>query len=93
MRRPVFLTLVLFLLALGLLFLGIASVTGQVNAAAGDIRAVFAILGMPVVVGLKQAGRRRLEFGWGALVILLLPFLIGQAWAMWHIMKRRSVIT
>lgn len=93
MRRPVFLTLVLFLLALGLLFLGIASVTGQVNAAAGDVRAVFGILGMPIVVGLKHAGRRRLELGWGTLVILILPFLIGQAWAMWHIMKRRSAIT
>lgn len=93
MRRPVLVTVVLFLLALGLLFLGVASVTGQVNASAGDVRAVFGILGMPIVVGLKQAGHRRLEFGWGTLVILAVPFLIGQLSAMWHLVKRRPAIT
>ena len=91
MRRPIFLTVVFLLLALGVVFLGVASVTSQVNTSAGDVRAVFGILGMPIVVGLKQAGHRRLEFGWGTLVLLIAPFLIGQAGAMWHIMKRRPV--
>ena len=92
-RRPVIVTGVFLLLAVALLLVGVARVSADVNAASGDVRAVFGILGVPIVVGLRQAGRRRLEFGWGTLVILILPFLIGQAWAMWHIMKRRPVIT
>jgi hypothetical protein len=86
-------TVALLLLALALLFVGAARVGADVNAASGDVRAVFGILGVPIVVGLRHAGRRRLEFGWGTLVIIILPFLIGQAWAMWHIMKRRPAIT
>ena len=59
----------------------------------GDARAVFAILGMPIVVGLKQAGHKRLEFGWGSLVILAAPFVIGQLSAMWHLVRRRPAVT
>jgi hypothetical protein len=86
-------TVVFLLLALVLLFVGVARVSADVNAASGDVRSVFGILGMPIVIGLRQAGRRRLEFGWGSLVLLILPFLIGQAFAMWHIMRRRPAIT
>jgi hypothetical protein len=93
MRRAVVVTVVFLLLAVVLLFVGVARVTADVNAASGDVRAVFGILGMPIVIGLKQAGHRRLEFGWGTLVLLIVPFLIGQAWAMWHIMKRRPALT
>lgn len=93
MRRPIFVTIILFLLALGLLFLGVASVSGQVNASAGDARAVFGILGMPIVVGLKQAGHKRLEFAWGSLVILAAPFVLGQLSAMRHLIRRGSAVT
>jgi hypothetical protein len=93
MRRAVIVTILLLLVAAALLFVGVARVGADVNAASGDVRAVFGIFGMPIVVGLKQAGHRRLEFGWGTLVLLIVPFLIGQAWAMWQIMKRRPAIT
>jgi hypothetical protein len=93
MRRPVLVTVLFLLLAMALLFAGVASVSGRVNGSAGDVHAVFGILGMPIVVGLKQAGHRRLEFAWGTLVILAVPFLIGQLWALWHIMKRRPAFT
>jgi hypothetical protein len=93
MRRPIFVTVLFLILAMVLLFVGVANVSGRVNGSAGDIRAVFGILGMPIVVGLKQAGHRRLEFAWGTLVILALPFLVGQLWALWHIMKRRPALT
>jgi hypothetical protein len=86
-------TIVFLFLAMALLFVGAARVAADVNAASGDVRAVFGILGMPIVIGLRQAGRRRLEFGWGSLVLLIVPFLIGQAFAMWHIMRRRPAIT
>jgi len=86
-------TVLFLLLAVALFFFGVAQVTADVNAASGDVRVVFGILGMPIVIGLKQAGHRRLEFGWGTLVLLIAPFLIGQAWALWHIMKRRPAIT
>ena len=93
MRKPFLVTVLFLALALGLLLLGVARVSAEVNASAGDIRAVFGILGMPIVVGLKQAGHRRLEFGWGTLVILVVPFLLGQLWAMWRLMKRRPALT
>jgi hypothetical protein len=93
MRSAAGVTILLLLLAVALLFVGVAQVGGGVNASPGDIRTVFAILGMPIVIGLKQAGHRRLEFGWGTLVLLIVPFLVGQAWAMWHIIKRRPTIT
>lgn len=86
-------TVVFLLLAMALLFVGVARVGAEVNAGTGDVRAVFGILGMPIVIGLRHAGRRRLEFGWGSLVLLIVPFLIGQAFAMWHIMRRRPAIT
>lgn len=86
-------TVVFLLLAMALLFVGVARVGAEVNAATGDVRAVFGILGMPIVIGLRHAGRRRLEFGWGSLVLLIVPFLIGQAFAMWHIIRRRPAIT
>ena len=86
-------TLLFVVLALGLLILGVARVSGEVNASAGDIRAVFGILGMPIVVGLKQSGHRRLEFEWGTVVILAVPFLLGQLWALWHLMRRRAALT
>jgi hypothetical protein len=93
MRRAVIVTVLFLLLAVAIMFVGVARVGADVNAASGDVRAVFGIFGMPIVVGLKQAGHRRLEFGWGTLVLLIVPFLIGQAWAMWQIMKRRPAIT
>jgi hypothetical protein len=93
MRRAAVVTVVFLLLAAVLLFVGVAQVTRDVNAAPGNVRAVFGILGMPILIGLKQAGHRRLEFGWGALVLLIVPFLIGQAAAMWHIMRRRPALT
>jgi hypothetical protein len=87
-------TVVFLLLAVVVVFVGVAQVTADVNAATpGDVRSVFGILGMPIVIGLRQAGHRRLEFGWGSLVLLIVPFLIGQAFAMWHIMRRRPAIT
>jgi hypothetical protein len=87
-------TVVFLLLAVVVVFVGVARVTADVNAATpGDVRSVFGILGMPIVIGLRQAGHRRLEFGWGSLVLLIVPFLIGQAFAMWHIMRRRPAIT
>jgi hypothetical protein len=92
-RRAVIVTALFLLFAVALLFVGVARVTADVNAASGDVRAVFGILGMPIVIGLKRAGHRRLEFGWGTLLLLVVPFLIGQASAMWHIMKRRPGIT
>jgi hypothetical protein len=76
--------------ALVLLLLGVASVTAQVNDASGNVRAVFPAVAMPIVIGMRQAGQRRLEFGWGALVTLVLPFVIGQSWAMWHLASKRS---
>jgi hypothetical protein len=87
-------TVVFLLLAVVVVFVGVARVTADVNAATPvDVRSVFGILGMPIVIGLRQAGHRRLEFGWGSLVLLIVPFLIGQAFAMWHIMRRRPAIT
>jgi hypothetical protein len=86
-------TVVFLLLAMALLFVGVARVGAEVNAATGDVRAVFGILGMPIVIGLRHAGRRRLEFGWGSLVLLIVPFLIGQAFAMWRIIRRRPALT
>jgi hypothetical protein len=87
-------TVVFLLLAVVVVFVGVARVTADVNAATPvDVRSVFGILGMPIVIGLRQAGHRRLEFGWGSLVLLIVPFLIGQAFAMWHVMKRRPAIT
>jgi hypothetical protein len=88
MPKPVIATVVLLLLAIGLLIIGVVAVTGQVNAASGDVHAVFGILAMPIVIGLKQAGHRRLEFGWGTLAIFVLPFLVGQLWAMVRIARR-----
>ena len=93
MRRSVLVTVSLLLVAFGLLLLGAAKVAGDVNAATGNVRAVFGILGMPIVIGLKEAGRRRLEFGWGTLVIFVAPFLIGQIWAIWHVMNRRPTLS
>jgi hypothetical protein len=93
MRRALLATVVFLILSAALFLVGVARVTADVNAASGDVRAVFGILGMPIVIGLKQFGHRRLEFGWGALVLLIAPFLIGQAAAMWQIMKRRPVMT
>jgi len=93
MRRALLVTVVFLILSAALFFVGVAQVTADVNAASGDVRSVFGILGMPIVIGLKQAGHRRLEFGWGALVLLIAPFLIGQAAAMWQIMKRRPAMT
>jgi hypothetical protein len=93
MRRAAIVTVVSLLLAGVVLFVGVSQVTAQVNAAPGNVRAVFGIFGMPILIGLKQAGHRRLDFGWGALVLLIVPFLIGQASAMWHIMKRRPAMT
>ena len=93
MRNPFLVTVLFLVLALGLVLLGVARVSADVSASAGDVRAVFGILGMPIVVGLKQAGHRRLEFGWGSLVILAVPFLLGQLWALWRIRKRREALT
>ena len=87
------LTVLLLLLAAALISIGVASVTNDVNAASGDARAVFGIFGMPIVIGLKQAGHRRLEFEWGTIVLVILPFLIGQGWAIWQMMKRRPDFT
>ena len=93
MPKPVIATVVLLLLAIGLLTIGVVTVTGQVNGASGEVRAVFGILAMPIVIGLKQAGHRRLEFGWGVLVIFVVPFLVGQLWAMFRILRRRPAIS
>jgi hypothetical protein len=93
MRRAAVITVFFLLVAAILLFVGVAQVTRDVNAAPGDVRAVFGLPGMPILIGLKQAGHRRLEFGWGALVLLIVPFLVGQATAMWQIMRRRPALT
>lgn len=92
MRRPVILTLLLLVVAAAVVFLGVAKVAADLNATPGDLKVVFGIFGMPIVVGLRQAGHRRLEFGWGVLVLLIAPFLIGQLWALWHIVQRRPAM-
>ena len=90
MARTIAFTAVMLLAALALLLVGVASVTRDVNGAVGDVHAVFNLLGLPLVIGLRQGGHRRLEFGWGILVLLVLPFAIAQGWTIWRLVKRSS---
>lgn len=80
-----FLTLVLAIVCWGVLIAAYLSVSGQVHSTSADIRSTFDLFGIPLVEGFRVAGRLGLKFGWGAVVLLVGPFIVGMIAAMWQI--------
>jgi hypothetical protein len=80
-----FLTLVLAIVCWGALIAAYLSVSGQVHSTSADIRFTFDLFGIPLVEGFRVAGRLGLKFGWGAVVLLVGPFIVGMIASMWQI--------
>lgn len=79
------LTVVLAVVCWSVLVLGYFSVSGQVHSTTGDVHSSFDPFGIPIVEGYRVTGRLGLRFGWGAVVLLLGPFVVGMILSMWQI--------
>jgi len=79
------LTIVLAIVCWGVLVVAYVSVSGQVHATSGDVRATFDLFGIPLVDGYRVTGRLGLKFGWGAAVLAIGPFVMGMILSMWQI--------
>ena len=81
MRRrrltPVLLFVLLWIVAVG--FVGVQFVAASEAARSSDVDMVksYALFGMPVLEGFRNDGRFGVHMHWGALVLVIAPFLLG----------------
>ncbi|MFC8192514.1 hypothetical protein ACFUMH_12740 [Cellulomonas sp. NPDC057328] len=75
--RPLLLVVPLYVLVVGYLGWAFVGASTQARDAAGDGVFPRTLLGMPVLEGFALDGRFGVHVGWGTLVLLVLPALLG----------------
>lgn len=84
---PAFVAGALWIAALVYLGVGFATVVGRVRSATGDLEASFSLIGIPLLVGFRHAGRIGTHVQWGVALLLLSPFVVGMLVALWRIRR------
>jgi hypothetical protein len=77
----------LWIAAVVYLGIGFATVVSQVQSATGDLEVPFGLLGIPLLVGFRQAGRIGTHVGWGVALLLVAPFVVGMLVALGRIRR------
>jgi hypothetical protein len=84
---PIKIAVALWIAALVYLGFGLVTVSLQSKSAAGDLEIPFSFLGIPLLTGFRHAGRIGTHLGWGTAFLMVAPFVVGMALALWRIRR------
>lgn len=89
-RRPFRLAAILWVISLLVLGYGVVSTTEDVRYAEPPATSTFALAGVKVMTAFHKETGIGMEFGLGALVLLIYPFLVGTVLAIALIVRSSS---
>lgn len=72
----------LWIAAFAYVAVGFVTAVSRVRAAGGDLEQPVSLVGLPLLVAFKHAGRIGTHVEWGLAVLLVAPFVIGMLLAL-----------
>lgn len=84
---PIKIAVVLWIAALVYLSFGFVSVAIEARAASGELEVPFSLVGIPILVGFRHAGRFGTHLEWGVAFLLIAPFVVGMLLALSRIRR------
>ena len=81
---------VLWIAAFLYLATGFVASVAQVRSAAGNLEVPVSLIGLPLLVAFKHAGRIGTHVQWGFALLLVAPFLVGMLLALLRVRRALS---
>jgi hypothetical protein len=86
-RARLTVAVLLLLAAFGGVGAAMVLVTERVRAATGDVRSTLDVLGIPIVTGVRHAGRIGLHLEWGAPLVVVATLVLSQVLILWSVVR------